>query len=206
MPTKKKTPQRGKCLCAILYPEDNPAHKQALDTLLKLYNCLAIHHNADTYLWDEVDEKGEVIHAQGELKKPHYHIIIRFENARYISGVAKELGIEENLIQKCTNFNSYVQYLTHMDEPLKHQYQVSDFIGTLVPNAIKVLESPMSEDEQVFEIQDYIESHNNITYGMLGRWCATYGYWSTFRRNQSYFKEIYYERKARKYNEKYGKE
>jgi hypothetical protein len=93
-----------------------------------------------------------------------------------------------------------------MDEPLKHQYQVSDFIGTLVPNAIKVLESPMSEDEQVFEIQEYIETHNNITYGMLGKWCMTYGYWATFRRNQSYFKEIYYERKARKYNEKYGKE
>lgn len=193
---KKTTQSRGRLLCLLLYPDDNQSHKTALDTLYKYYQVLTVCHNQDIYLYDETDENGNIIHSAGELKKPHYHILVQFRNARYISGVAKELGIEEHLIQKCNSFDSYVIYMTHRDEPMKYQYNVSDLKGALIDKAVRVLECPETLEEQFFNIQNWIVSHPKARYRELGEWCVSYGYMSLFMRYQSYFKEVFYEQKC----------
>ena len=95
---------KSRWLCGILYPDDNESHKKALSVILTKYNSLAINHDKDTYLFDVTDENGDIVHHKGDLKKPHYHFVVNFENARYISGFAKELGIEENVVQVCGSF------------------------------------------------------------------------------------------------------
>lgn len=194
--SKKATKTKSRLLCLLLYPEDNQAHKEALECLFKYYNVLAINHNQDVYLYDEFDEEGNLKHSAGELKKSHYHIMIQFQNARYISGVAKELDIEEHLIQKCSSFESYVVYMVHKDEPLKHQYEFKDLKGSLIDRAFRVLEVPETNEEKFFNIQNWIISHPNAQYKDLGEYVSTYGYFSFFMRYQSYFKEIFYERKC----------
>ena len=194
--SKKATKTKSRLLCLLLYPEDNQAHKEALECLFKYYNVLAICHNQDVYLYDEFDEEGNLKHSAGELKKSHYHIMIQFQNARYISGVAKELDIEEHLIQKCSSFESYVVYMVHKDEPLKHQYEFKDLKGSLIDRAFRVLEVPETNEEKFFNIQNWIISHPNAQYKDLGEYVSTYGYFSFFMRYQSYFKEIFYERKC----------
>lgn len=190
---KKKTNKKGRLLCGILYPEDNENHKKALSILLNKYNSLAINHNQDTYLFDVTDENGEVIHKAGELKKAHYHFIVKFDNARYVSGLAKELEIEENVVQLCSNFNSYVIYCTHSDEPLKHQYNITDFVGILVPQAIKVLNKPQDKGDMLIDVLDFIKEHPNISWYNLIQWCNTFGYYSTLLRNKSLITEVLYE-------------
>ena len=194
--SKRVSQSRGRLLCLLLYPDDNPAHKEALECLFKYYNVLAINHNQDVYLYDEFDEEGNIKHSAGELKKSHYHIMIQFQNARYISGVAKELDIEEHLIQKCSSFESYVLYMIHRDEPLKHQYEFKDLKGSLIDRAFRVLEVPETNEEKFFNIQNWIISHPNAQYKDLGEYVSTYGYFSFFMRYQSYFKEVFYERKC----------
>lgn len=196
--SKKATKTKSRLLCLLLYPEDNQAHKEALECLFKYYNVLAICHNQDVYLYDEFDEEGNLKHSAGELKKSHYHIMIQFQNARYISGVAKELDIEEHLIQKCSSFESYVLYMVHRDEPLKHQYDVNDLKGNLLDKAVRVLECPPTKEEQFFNIVDFIKSHRDIKYTDLCCWAVTYGYFDIFMRYQSVFKEMFYEQKCSK--------
>lgn len=194
--SKRETKSKSRLLCLLLYPEDNPAHKEALTTLFKYYNCLAICHNQDVYLYDEFDDEGNLKHSAGELKKPHYHIMLQFQNARYISGLAKELDIEEHLIQKCNSFESYVIYMVHKDEPLKHQYSISDLQGTLIDKAVRVLECPPTKEEQFFLIQNWIISHRDAKYHQLGDWVVSHGCFDIFMRYQSYFKEVFYEQKC----------
>lgn len=187
---------KSRLLCLLLYPDDNPSHKEVLECLFKYYNVLAVCHNQDVYLYDEFDEEGNIKHFAGELKKSHYHVMIQFQNARYISAVAKELDIEEHLIQKCSSFESYVLYMVHKDEPLKHQYCISDLQGTLIDKALRVLECPPSKEEQFFNIVDYIKSHRHIKYTDLCCWAVTFGYFDIFMRYQSVFKEMFYEQKC----------
>lgn len=194
--SKVSTKSKSRLLCLLLYPEDNLAHKEALDCLFKYYNVLAICHNQDVYLYDEFGEDGNLIHSAGELKKSHYHILIQFQNARYISGVAKELDIEEHLIQKCSSFESYVLYMVHKDEPLKHQYDVKDLKGTLIDKAVRILECPPTKEEQFFLIQDWIITHRDAKYYQLGDWVVSHGCFDIFMRYQSYFKEVFYEQKC----------
>ncbi|WP_454969682.1 Rep family protein [Eubacterium sp.] len=194
--SKRETKSKSRLLCLLLYPDENPAHKEALECLFKYYNVLAICHNQDVYLYDEFDEEGNLKHSAGELKKSHYHIMIQFQNARYISGVAKELDIEEHLIQKCSSFESYVVYMVHKDEPLKHQYSISDLQGTLIDKAVRVLECPPTKEEQFFLIQNWILSHRDAKYCQLGAWVVSHGCFDIFMRYQSYFKEVFYEQKC----------
>lgn len=194
--SKRSTKSKSRLFCLLLYPEENNAHQEALNCLFKYYNVLAICHNQDVYLYDEFDENGNLKHSSGELKKPHYHIMIQFQNARYISGVAKELDIEEHLIQKCSSFESYVLYMVHRDEPLKHQYVVSDLKGNLIDKAVRILECPPTKEEQFFLIQDWILSHRDAKYYQLGDWVVSHGCFDIFMRYQSYFKEVFYEQKC----------
>jgi len=63
---------RDRKFVAVLYPED-PTHAEAIEKLKQGgYNFAAILHDKDVY------EDGD---HQGELKKPHWHIVLRFKNA-----------------------------------------------------------------------------------------------------------------------------
>lgn len=192
----RSTKSKCRLFCLVLYPDENLAHKEALECLFKYYNVLAICHNQDVYLYDEFDEEGNLKHSAGELKKSHYHILLQFQNARYISAVAKELNIEEHLIQKCSSFESYVLYMVHKDEPLKHQYDVMDLQGVLIDKAVRILECPPSKEEQFFLIQNWILTHRDSKYYQLGDWVVSHGCFDIFMKYQSYFKEVFYEQKC----------
>lgn len=203
MSKRKCNNKKSRWLCGILYPEDNESHKKALSLILTKYNSLAINHNKDVYLFDVTDENGEIVHRKGELKKAHYHFVVHFENARYISGFAKELGIEENVVQVCGSFKSTVIYCTHIDEPLKYQYQASDFVGWLVPQAIKILDKPQDPGDMLMDVLRFIQEHPSISWFQLAEWCNTYGYYSTLMRNMSLIREVYFERRNTYNNHQY---
>jgi len=66
------------------------------------------------------------IDENGKIKKPHYHIIIRFDNARTQEQVAKKFGVPVNYINNIRNERSYVRYLIHFDDKEKYQYLQRD--------------------------------------------------------------------------------
>lgn len=45
----------------------------------------------------------------GELKKPHIHWVGRLKAARYLAALADDLGIAENMIERCRSFDAFIR-------------------------------------------------------------------------------------------------
>lgn len=64
----------------------------------------------------------------GELKRPHYHIVIetaeRIRAGTILNRYAKLLDVDKTLIQiePCLNYNYHIRYLLHLDDESKAKY------------------------------------------------------------------------------------
>lgn len=113
---------RSRLFVAVLYPDD-PTHVECMEKLNKNgYNFAAILHDKDVY------EDGE---HEGETKKAHWHIIVRFKNAVWNTAVAKELGIEPNYLEACKDGDSALLYLVHYGKEEKFQYEYEEVFGPM---------------------------------------------------------------------------
>lgn len=113
---------RSRLYVAVLYPED-PTHVACIEKLnTNGYNFAAILHDKDVY--EDGDQKGEV-------KKAHWHIIIRFKNAVWSTAVAKELGIEHNYLEPCRDADAALLYLVHYGKEEKFQYEYEEVFGPM---------------------------------------------------------------------------
>lgn len=191
---KNRETDRDRIFHIVLYPE-NPAHMLAIMQLRQYhYKSVGILHNADIYTEDEKDnETGELKHRKGDLKKEHYHFRIQFNNPRYISGVAEELGIESNLIrfpEDWQNLKNYTEYILHWKESGKHQYDINDLVGSLAGEAKqKLIDMPATM--QAGEIVDFIFSSDKyITLIEVTAFAREQGYHGCLLRNHSYFDKM----------------
>ena len=103
---------RSRAHVLLLYP-DCESHVEAVKKIEKSYDYAMILHDKDS------DENGE-------LKKPHWHIVLRFGQAVWSSAICKELGIEENYIEKPRSFDNALLYLVHFNDSDKYQYNPDD--------------------------------------------------------------------------------
>lgn len=188
---KDREIDKSRDFVCVLYP-DNTDHRLIIMQLkLYRYNSVGVCHDSDVYLEDKKDkETGEIIHKEGELKKIHYHFILRFDNPRYISGVSKELGLEEHLIDFLDNYKAYATYMLHWDEPYKHQYDVDCFVGSLAGETKKLL-IHKPEALQFNEIYEFIRTYDGvINYSIVYEYAYQKGYYGAFRRNTSGVREF----------------
>lgn len=164
---------------AVLYPED-PTHVAAMEKLQSGgYDYAAILHDSDVY---ESDGEG---HKKGDLKKPHWHVVVRFSpNALWNTAVAKDLGIEPNYLEKCRNLNKALLYLVHRDHLDKFQYDLSQVFGSQA--MISILSKLLTEEDEglrVLSIIKMVEDDPGIVSPteLLKRACKE-GYYGEFRR------------------------
>lgn len=68
------------------------------------------------------------INENGETKKPHYHIIVKFDTPRKISTCLKRFDIE--YLEPVGNELAYLKYMTHENEDDKYKYDKSELILT----------------------------------------------------------------------------
>lgn len=155
----------------ILYSEDE-THKNALEFIKKNYDYAMICHNLDT------DDNGEI-------KKEHYHVVIRFKNAKWNTALAEELGITENYIEESRSLKRSLLYLIHYYDENKHQYKIDDVEGTLKSRMKEfILNESKTESEKVVEIFDMIDSTKDIIeFDKFVRHIASIGYWDVLRRS-----------------------
>lgn len=101
----------------VVYPESAP------DNWRSVFDDLHIP-------WIESPLHCNDICANGELKKPHYHVTLLFSGSKSYEQV-KELTDSLNcpIPQICHDTRGSVRYMTHMDNPEKAQYKTSEIIG-----------------------------------------------------------------------------
>lgn len=138
-----------------LYPEDI-SHMSILEYIMQHYEYAFILHDKDVY--EDTTEE----HMIGETKKPHYHVIISFKNARSIDSIKKELELKH--VETC-NFYAYTRYLIHLDSPKKHQYskdEITTNMPTRIDSALKREYNSKEQDSRI--LIDYIFSRNFTTF------------------------------------------
>lgn len=172
-----KEKYRARVHMLLLYPE-NEIHANAVEKIKSSYDYAMVLHNRD-------------VTEEGELKKEHWHIVLRFSQAVWNTAIAKELGIEERFIEQSRKFENSLQYLMHYNDTDKVQYSIDEISGTLkkrLQESINKVEK--SEGEKVTEIIEYIDTQEKITFRDFAKYCAENGYWPEFRRSASIFIKI----------------
>lgn len=176
---------RGKVFLLLLYPDEDVSHAKALEYIKANYDYAAICQDKDVYLEDAITNGVE--HKEGELKKTHYHVVVRFKNARWITALAKELEISENYIRLSHNFVRSLLYLVHYYEPEKYQYPPNDVFGTLKQRFKEAYSSEgKSESEKIVDIFNEIDKCEfKVDFQVFVRHIASIGYWDVLRRSSS---------------------
>lgn len=181
---KKNEKYRNRTHLLELYP-DNESHVKALEKIKQSYDYAYILHDKD-------------VKEDGTLKKPHWHIVLRFSNPKWNSALAEELGIEERFTEEPRNFDNTLLYLIHFNDSDKHQYHIDEVKGTLKKRVKELVnKANKSEGEKVYELIEYIEQQEEIIrVTAFAKYCANNGYWAEFRRSGMIFCKMIEEHNA----------
>ena len=163
----------------VLYPDEDLSHQKALDYIRQHYSCAYINHNRD-------------LDDEGNIKKPHTHVVIRFNNYRWKNAIATELDIPSNYIVKCNNFKSSLEYLIHFNDPDKAQYEISEVYGSLKEKlAFYLKDKNISESEKVLFLIDFISSYEmKLSIKDFVVFCCHNNMYDIYRRNAYSFNKI----------------
>lgn len=168
---------RSRCFNLVLYP-DNWQHFDTHDFILQDFDSACILHDKD------LDE-------EGKIKKPHWHIVIRCKNAVWNTALAKDLGVEDNYIQKCRSLKSSLKYLIHFDNPDKYQYSIDSVEGSLKKKLVRFIQDDeKDETEKVIDLMSFIDGSGYLSVCDLASWAAQNGQWDAFRRSATIFMRI----------------
>ena len=184
-----KEKYRSRVHMLLLYP-DCESHVKAVEKIQQSYDYALILHDKD-YFTDE-DEKKNAEHVSGLLKKEHWHVVVRFNQAKWSSAICSELGIEHNYIENVNRFDNALQYLIHYNDSDKAQYSIDEVKGNLKQKLVESINKvEKSEGEKVVELIEYIEKQDyKISIKAFANYCASQGYWSEFRRSATIFIKI----------------
>ena len=138
---KKALQTRSRTFAVILYPAEDIKHKFLLDWYTKHERVVWITHDKDK--WQAEDEKLNSDHKAGTNKKPHVHMLIRYEQPKTLGSITKKFTDFYNLnntqpinnfhVEKVSDINDYIRYMIHStieaQYQLKYQYKQSDLHG-----------------------------------------------------------------------------
>ena len=163
--------------CLLLYPEEDITHKKAIEYIKTNYDYALIVHDKDFYS------------DTGEIKKSHTHLVVKFNNAKWNTAIAKELGITTNYIQNCRNFNLALNYLIHYNDDTKYQYSIDEVQGNLKKKLEKIIKNDnKDENDKLLELINYIENYNGIIEeSEFMKYSANIGMWDVARRSTIWF-------------------
>lgn len=160
---------RDRKFVMVLYPEDS-THVAAMEKLKSGgYNFAAIKHDKD-------------VTEDGEKKKDHWHVVVRFKNAVWNTAIAKELGITPNYLEACKDVDSALLYLVHFGNEEKYQYEFEAVFGPLKVRLSTLLAEP-DEGARVLTLLDIIEkTPGYISYFDLLKKAVAAGVYADLRR------------------------
>ena len=177
----------------VLYPE---SQQHAIEYAQANFPCAWALHDKDVHTEQDfnkyVEKYGEPPEWKaGDLKKPHIHFVCSFSNARYFTGIAKELGVPVQTIRKVNNLYKAYVYLWHMDDPDKAQYS-KDIVGSheFVEPSEHAGMSQLEDDQ----VQILLDMPAFDTFNEMCRWAYEQGCWSTFKSNYAMWRDQFIER------------
>ena len=212
--TARQKEQDRKFSC-ILYPDSTTYN---IEICLNNVRCrwtqyYYILHDCDRYTNSDVinwiDENSVIGEPEpvcpfsvGDLKKPHYHVVVYCDSPRLLGNATKSLGLicsqgeddQSNFVERVVNFKQSVRYLTHIDHPDKFQYKRSEihfdksyppdkyFSGADFVGDCKLISNFLSKWN--------IYENGLLSYNFLMSWILDNGVLTSYIRNQVLFNKI----------------
>lgn len=163
----------------ILYDDSENLNFHEKIEKLKGYEYLYIKHDKD------------IVPQTGEIKKIHYHVVLKFKNYKWLKSLSEELSIPMNYFEPVKNLNNILCYLIHYKEETKHHYDLTEVKGShsFKDKLNKLINSiDLSEDERVSIIFNYIMTRTRYTtFSEMTSYILSKGLWADFRRSYGIF-------------------
>lgn len=161
---EEKRAKRARGWACIVYPESAP--DGWCDTLSGQHVQVLISplHDKD-------------VTADGQLKKPHWHVLAMFENPVPATSAAElfgSVGVSQppELVK---SIKAYARYLVHMDDHDKHRYRdadVTELCGACW--GAVALDEHEERDRILSEVEDWLDEQGVISYRALCRYARAH--------------------------------
>lgn len=138
---------RSTVYSGILYP-DCDEHVLVLERFLKEEKCCCILHDLD-------------IDDNGLLKKPHYHYVIIFHNARYYDAFCKDYNVPKHLVEPVRSKRGALRYLIHMDDHDKVPYPAQSVFGSAVDEFNMAIRDKVDESQAITRFLECIYARDS---------------------------------------------
>lgn len=112
--------------------------------------------------WIESPLHDQDIDPNGEIKKPHWHILLMFDGMKSFDQVKFFTDLVNSPIpQKVASAKGLVRYMVHMDNPEKVQYNKADIIGHGGADVTELLKPTSSSRYMLIgEMIDFVKENN----------------------------------------------
>lgn len=150
LPFEEVIPKKYRCFEFVVYDESK--HYKLEDIMFAL-------HGFKYWAW--VKHKPE-----DDEKMPHYHILIKLENATTIESISKKTGVPVHKIQYVKNIRAMCRYLIHLDDSDKIQYSIEDVhVSKLFERKFKKnFEELKTEEEIIQDIYFWLDNSHFESY------------------------------------------
>lgn len=170
---------RCRNVCGVIYPDD-PNYPVYLSKIL-LYKHFCCLHDKD-------------IDDNGELKKPHLHFLLRFDNPTSINSLSKSFDLPVNYFERCSDYRSYIRYLIHIDNPDKFQYPQS----AIETNDFVTLHKCFACDDELQFVKLFLSwlehlklpDYKKLSYSYVLGWVLSNGFYDMYKKSYRILRDI----------------
>lgn len=148
MARKSKEDARSRLWVFVAYPESLPENWLDIIADWHVPCCISPLHDKD-------------INADGEAKKPHYHIVLQFTGNKSYDQILELIKpLNCTVPQKVNSLKGQVRYFLHQDNPEKAQYSKSDlkFYGGFDPD-LYLGNTEINRHIALREMREFIENN-----------------------------------------------
>lgn len=154
-----------------MYPDSAPANWKEILTNYHINIVISPLHDKD------------INPTTGEPKKPHWHVILIFDNNKTLRQVQEIAdSVNATIPIKCESVNGAIRYLTHIDNPEKAQYLKDDIINIGSFDIDNAFKRSIDKYNTISLMIDYIEEHNETEFYKFMLYCKN--------NNQEWFKSL----------------
>lgn len=152
---------RTRNFATVIYPESAPEDWRERLSAAHVAALISPLHDNDT-------------NPDGELKKPHRHVLVMFEGPKEFDTQVKPLFDEIGGVGRETvnSVRGYARYLCHLDNPEKAQYSTADVIQLGGADYNAIVHLPTDDSKMLVELFAYIKANQIYSLAELIDICA----------------------------------
>jgi hypothetical protein len=114
------------------------------------------------------------VNPTGEVKKPHYHIMIMYEGPHTMEQAQKIFDLIGAV--QCKTVNSVrgqARYFLHMDNPEKAEYSIENVKALNGADYQELIQLPSDKYGIIKEMLRFIEKNDILSFSQLLLWCSS---------------------------------